>query len=278
MFDRLAYLMVLEAYYLQMAAGVTFLVCAIGLVIGLVLWRVVLHQRCGPLCNGLHDKPGKVWGLTRGTTIGGGLAGLLAYFFWLPVLAMNILFAAVLFDIFFGGGKRMTPPWAPEAGKYYAAALTAAALLAVVESFTAILLGILGKQQHGQVDKDGDRGFDPRAPLFLFLVVMIIFETWMAVWRSSLMSAGQAGLPTVWEGVLKMGPIIAGLMGAIIPIGEMMLAYAVAEWLITPWVAVTISGGLWGLAGWHSAGLPGAVTHIKREAGSLKRDTEGQGI
>lgn len=271
MFERIGDFLSVEGFVLLQAAIVTAAVVVLGLILGGLLW-LLQRRRCGTVCLSLHGKPGDVWRRLTGTTTGELIAGLIGCLLWAPVVGLNILFAAVLFEVFFPGGQRTM---VPGMGIFRSNALNAALILAAVESFFAIVLGVLGqsspaKRQQGE---SATTRFDPRLLLMLLVAVTVLFEFGLAIYRASLMGAGtQPGLPSVLQDVIRRGgPVVAGLLGVIVPLGQDLLAYAAIHWLVVPWVETSLAAFLWMLVGWHDPLPPGVDVLQKGVAGARKR-------
>ena len=282
MFERLGYFLSLEAYILGRGVVLSVEVLLLGVLAGALIW-LLQRRRCGVVCTPLHDKPGKVWGLIPRTGIYQPPLGVLAYFAWPLVLALNVLFAATVLDIFFSGTRRIVAPWAPEAGQYYALALIAGLLLAAGQSILGILFGVLGEirsrhqaslAEQGDADAAGvgERRFDPRIWVGILIGASVVFQIVMAMWRANQMAIGMdEGLPGFWQGLLSQGGIyVAGLLGLIIPVLEVVLGYLAFHWLLVPWLGVVLAGALWAAVGWHPH-TPAAVDRLRREVARVEK-------
>jgi hypothetical protein len=275
MFERMVYILEMEAWFLGVGApGIALALAVVGFLVGFLIW-LLQGRRCGSICRNLHDKPGKVWGSLRYMYVQYLLIGVMGFFMWLPVVLLNVLFAAKLLEALIPGGDVIVPPWAPDSGQYRSMAMNAAILLAAAESFLAALFGAISAAARESPQNAPRSGFDIRIWLFILIAMTVVFEFGLALYRAWLMSIeAEPGLPTMWEDIFRKGGItVAGSLGFIIPVLQEIMAYCVTHWLIIPWMIATIAGFLWAMVGWHPD-LPDAVVNVKRESREILKDAK----
>jgi len=291
MFERIGYFLSLEAYVLGRAVVLSVEVLLLGVLAGALIW-LLQRRRCGVVCTPLHDKPGAVWRLIPPMGIYQLPLGVLAYFTWPLMIGLDALFAATIFDGAFTG-RRVVPPWAPEAGQYDSLALIAGLLLAAGQSLLGVLFGLVGKigsRFEAVADVQGgpgescssERRFDPRIWVGVLMAMSVLFETFMAIWRTSQMTVGAEMLPNFWQILLSKGGIgAAGLLALILPVTQVCVGYLAFYWLVVPWLGVVLAGALWAAVGWHPR-PPGAADRLRRggreglEAGPEAREDSKQ--
>ena len=129
---------------------------------------------------------------------------------WILIVGLNVLLLAQIFELFFSSGTRV---YIPYLGSYDTLSLIIGIIWAMIQVTFEVTRG------HSQ--KSSTRKW-----LIIALTLAILTEGTLAAVRAYLLTSATSNIavaPTMWDVVMqKGGPILAGFLGIIIPLGQVL--------------------------------------------------------
>gem|GEM_PF-5626458 len=199
--------------------------------------------------------------------------GLLSAALLLAIVVLNVTLLAQMFELWLPSGYRIRIPYI---GTYGTFPLIAGFLFGLSQ----VAFSVLRKMASAK----GQRAIH----LVVIIAVTIAFEAGLNLYRTRLLTSGaEPASPTFWDSlVFNGGPILAGFLGVIVPVAEVLLSPpAVLEFLqpvITDIVvsvrflfSSTFLGLVWLFFGFHDkkpVALPGPVGRLMQRIKGLKHD------
>lgn len=226
------------------------------------------------ICQTVHKNQPRWYrtcvGFLKAKPTGATVVGFFATPLWPCFVFLNVLLLAQVFEMFFPGGARIPFPWV---GTYSVFPL----IMGVLYAGSQMAFGIM----HGHSEKKSGK-----ALLVLVICITIIVEMGLAYYRARLLSTGEEMIsPTMWDKImLEWGPVLAGLLGFIVPIAEITLGRLAFMNFIEPMAPVVLrwAGGFLGMIGtfiaWILFGFhhrpPIILLHTIAELRNSARDLE----
>ena len=153
-----------------------------------------------------------LWDKFKAPTVFGPLATVMI----LVILPLNVTLLALVFELIIPPGDRIPIPLI---GSYGVFTLIAGALFGLVQ----IAFGLV---RH-MIKKNNEKLEKPESTFTItsLLVVTIVFEVGMSVWRALLLTSGEEPIsPTFWDqATLFLGPALSGLIGLVVPMADVIL-------------------------------------------------------
>ena len=173
--------------------------------------------------------------------------GFILTLLWPLIVGMNLTLLAQIFELITPGGKRIVLSLV---GTYSTLPLIMGILWAVSQA----VLGILFEHVKSKGAKIG---------IFVIASLTVVAETGLAIWRAWIISTGQEMIsPTIWDKAMFIGgPLLAGILGFIIPVVEIVSSSIAFPHFIEPmvkgilrWIAGLIVG-IWCCYSWLTFGF-----------------------